>query len=181
MESIRNSNTRSSLRKTSGPIKRDCEQFGGPAIFSSSIKASFLSFSDLASAIEKSRTVISAQYDSESDEEDPEESQKKVQYSTKKEREKARGNAVLRGFPIQVIRPDGKDINKLLNFETDDETTDAESIFSRQTSRDDILDGPDLDDLTDDLERKKNVARGEMERRCHVRYQILGPFLETSF
>ena len=52
----------------------------------------------------------------------------------------------------------------MLNFETDDET-DADSIFSRQTSRDDCL---DFDDEDDGVGRNfgggnKGVARGMCE------------------
>ena len=56
----------------------------------------------------------------------------------------------------------------MLNFETDDET-DADSIFSRQTSRDDCLDFDDEDE--GDVGRyegggNKGVARGTWECSC---------------
>ena len=68
-----------------------------------------------------------------------------------------------------MIRPDAQDVNKMLNFETDDET-DADSIFSRQTSRDDRLDFDDEDEGDgfdggvgrNEDGRNKGVARGIM-------------------
>ena len=66
----------------------------------------------------------------------------------------------------RLIRPDAQDVNKMLNFETDDET-DADSIFSRQTSRDDCLDFDDEDEGDgfdgvgrNEDGRNKGVARG---------------------
>ena len=77
----------------------------------------------------------------------------------------------------KLILPDSKDVNKMLNFDTDNDTdieTDAESIFSRQVSRnDELADFDDEDDVDGDLEEKdpdglsrsdgagkKGVARG---------------------
>jgi hypothetical protein len=77
----------------------------------------------------------------------------------------------------KLIRPNAQDVNQMLNFETDNETdidTDADSIFSRQTSRDDVMDFEDEDDVDlnnsgdhrvrgggGETDKKKGVQRGE--------------------
>ena len=77
-----------------------------------------------------------------------------------------------------MIRPDAQDVNKMLNFETDDET-DADSIFSRQTSRDDCLDAFDDEDDgggcfgggvgRNGCGANRGVARGMLDRRTFSR------------
>ena len=77
---------------------------------------------------------------------------------------------VLQSKGKRLILPDAQDVNKMLNFETDDET-DADSIFSRQTSRDDCLDFDDEDDEEgngfDGVVRNEGVGnKGVARGRC---------------
>ena len=80
-----------------------------------------------------------------------------------------------------MIRPDAQDVNKMLNFETDDET-DADSIFSRQTSRDDCLDAFDDEDDEGGFSgvgrngggANRGVARGMLDQRFLLLHYVHG-------
>ena len=88
-------------------------------------------------------------------------------------------NVIFQSCGKRLIRPDAQDVNKMLNFETDDET-DADSIFSRQTSRDDCLDAFDDEDEGGGFGgvgrngggANRGVARGMLDRRTFSRVKF---------
>ena len=88
-------------------------------------------------------------------------------------------NVIFQSCGKRLIRPDAQDVNKMLNFETDDET-DADSIFSRQTSRDDCLDAFDDEEEEGGFGgvgrngggANRGVARGMLDRRTFSRVKF---------